>query len=168
MKRLILAFAFIAVCWSCANNTNNKAKEPQMTIIKGERATYGVLGSDIFLPTKDSTEFDVKIYQGETGLMLESPKILISNLFGIKSTTGNRDRLKYSFTFIGKSGDKYLYGIPYTDLPSFHGNYYTLNLEYCWVHYQFDDMSNATDIVEFSKAEFEDFFDIVKAHIVNY
>ena len=29
-------------------------------------------------------------------------------------------------------------------------------------------MSNTTNMVEFSKAEFEELFDVVKAHIVNY
>lgn len=168
MKRFIIALAFALVCISCANNKKAKeAETPVMEIVNGERSTYGVLESCIYLPTQDSTGFDVKVYQGEEGLMLESPKILTGNLFGIKSNTGPLDRIKYEFDFIGKSGEMYLYGISYLDFPARWGNYYTMNLDYCWIYFQFDDMSNSTKTVEFSKAEFENLFDVVKAHIVN-
>ena len=170
MKRYILILASILVCWSCGNNKtkqSEESKEPTMQIIKGERSSYGVLGSVVYLPTKDTTEFGIKIYQAEDALILESPRILIGNLFGIKSSTGVRDRLKYSFTFIGKENEQYIYAIPYTELPHFFGTYYTLNMEYCWIYYDYDDNSNNPDMVEFSKTEFEQYFDIVKAHICN-
>jgi hypothetical protein len=153
------------------NNSRKKVSEDPapavMEIIRGERSMYGVLDSALYLPTHDSTKFEVKIYQGEDGLMLESPKILIGNLFGIKSTTGPLDLKKYSFTFVGKDGDNYLYGIPYSDFPFYGGTYYTMNLDYCWIYYRYDDMSNTVDMVEFSRPEFERLFDIVKAHMVN-
>ena len=171
MRNLILILALLPITFACVNNSKKKvAEEPAptvMEIMKGERSMYGVLDSALYLPTHDSTRFEVKIYQGEEGLMLESPKILISNLFGIKSTTGPRDREKFSFTFLGKVGANYLYGIPYTDMSFFFGAYYTSNLEYCWVHYGYDDMSNTVNMVEFGKKEFEQYVDIAKAHMVN-
>ena len=57
--------------------------------------------------------------------------------------------------------------IPNKLLIRIFGAYYTSNLEYCWVHYGYDDMSNTVKIVEFGKKEFEQYFDIVKAHMVN-
>lgn len=172
MRKLIFILALLPITFACVNNSRKKVSEEPtpavMEIIRGERSMYGVLDSALYLPTHathDSTKFEVKIYQGEDGLMLESPKILIGNLFGIKSTTGPRK--KYSFTFMGKDGDNYLYGIPYSDFPSYGGTYYTMDLDYCWIYYRYDDMSNTVDMVEFSKPEFERFFDIVKAYMVN-
>lgn len=163
MKRiLILLLALMQL--SCINKTTEKAV---MTVIDGERDTYGILSSEVYLPTQDTTKFEVKVYQGEEGLMLESPKILVGNLFGIRGTEFNT-RLKYSFTFQGKEEDSYIYTIPYHEFPAYEGAYIFETFDYCWIYYQFDDMSNTTNMVEFSKAEFEQLFDVVKAYIVNY
>ena len=144
-----------------------KAEEVKMQIIKGDTHVYGVLDSALFLATNDTTEFDIKLYQGDLGLMMESPKPLYGKLFGIKSSTGIRDRLKYDFEYLGMQNGKYLYGISYSSFPSFWGAYYLQNLEHCWIFYQYDDYSNKPDMIEFSKEEFDRYFYKVKASIIN-
>lgn len=163
MKRILILFLAL-IPLSCINKSTEKAV---MTIIDGERDTYGILGSDVYLPTQDTTKFEVKVYQGGEGLMLESPKILVGNLFGVRGTEFNT-RLKYSFTFVEKIDSAYLYMIPYHEFPAHNGIYIFETFDYSWIYYQFDDMSNTTNMVEFGKAEFEQLFDVVKAHIVNY
>lgn len=168
MKRIILMAIAALTIFACAEpKTKQKAEEKVMEKVYGELSNYGVLDSTIFLPTKDSTEFAVKLYQGKEGLMLESSKALSGKLFGIKSTTGYNARLKYTFNLIGMKGNAYLYIIPYEEFPSFWGAYYLENFEYCWIYYNFDDYSNDTQEVEFSKSEFEKYFNLVKAYVLN-
>lgn len=164
MKKLVILMIALAPMVACVNRAK---EEPPMQYINGEYSLFAVKDSSLYLPGQDSTTFDVRIYQGAEGLVLESPKVLINNLFGIKSTTGASHRLKYSFTFIGKTDNRYIYRIPYSEFGDFFGTYYTMNLEHCWVCYKYDDMSNLVDMITFSKAEFEQYFDVVKAHIVN-
>ena len=83
-----------------------------------------MIDSTVYLATQDTVEFAVKIYEGEYGLMLETPKPLSGNLFGIKSSEG---RLKYSFTFFDFINNKYQYIIYYNEFPSFWGAYYLFN-----------------------------------------
>ncbi len=161
MKRILILLLALMPVISCIQAPKEKV------IIKGDRSFYALLDSTLYLATKDTTEFNIKIYEGEQGLMLESPRPLSGKLFGIKSTTGFRDRLKYDFTFKDMKGENYIYCIAYSSFPSFWGSYFIENIEYCWIFYQYDDYSNKPDIVEFSPAEFETFFRKTKAHIIN-
>lgn len=167
MKKYVVLFALALVCVACGNHKgkSEEPKKPVMEIVNGEYSVYGVLDSVIYLPVLDSTQFEVKVYQGQEALMLESPNILIGNLFGLQSTTGALHNLKYSFSFIGKKDDMYIYAIPYCEMDDYFGSYYLANLEHCWIYFRFDN--EETNIIHFSKAEFEQLFDIVKAHIVN-
>lgn len=161
MKRIMILLLALMPMISCIKAPKEKV------VINGDRSVYALLDSTLYLPTKDTTEFNVKIYEGEQGLMLESPRPISGNLFGIKSTTGFRDRLKYDFTFINIKGENYIYGIHFSDFSSFWGRYYIENLEYCWIFYQYDDYSNKPDMVEFSPSEFDRFFRKTKAHLIN-
>lgn len=163
MKRWFIIICLAVFAMSCGQNV----KEAKMQIIKGDTHVYGILDSALFLATKDTTEFDIKLYQGDQGLMLESPKPLYGKLFGVKSSTGFSDRLKYDFEYLGMKKDKYLYGIAYSSFPSFWGAYYLQNFEYCWIFYKYDDFSNKPDMIEFSKEEFDKYFYKVKASIIN-
>lgn len=157
MKRIIILLLALMIVASCHQSANTKV------IIKGDRSTYAMIDSTVYLATQDTVEFAVKIYEGEYGLMLETPKPLSGNLFGIKSSEG---RLKYSFTFFDFINNKYQYIIYYNEFPSFWGAYYLQNLEHCWIFYQYDDYSNNPDMVEFSADEFNAYFRKTKAHII--
>lgn len=159
---LILLLALITL--SC-----NQSTPKEKVIVHGDRSIYALLDSTIlYLPTKDTSEFNVKLYEGEYGLMLESPKALSGNLFGIRSTTGMLDRKKFSFDLWDVHDSIYVYGIHYDVFPSFWASYYLDNLDYCWIYYQYDDYSNKPDMIEFSPNEFNMYFKKTKAHIINY
>ena len=158
----IIALFTLLIC-SIAACSQPKEK----VIVKGELCTYALVDSTIYLATKDTTEFNVKLYEGKDGLMMESPRALSGCLFGVKSKTGFRDRIKYDFDFLGTQGASYVYGISYHELPSFWGVYYLENLDYCWVFYQYDDYSNKPDMAQFSAKEFEMYFKNTRAHIMN-
>jgi hypothetical protein len=164
MKRIIILLLALMPVIACVQQ-----KPKGKVIVNGDRGVYAVLDSTLYLATNDTLEFAVKLYEEREGLFLESPKPLYGNLFGIKSKTGYRDRLKWQFDFLGKTNEGiYLYGIHSSDLPQYMGKYYLLNLEYCWVYYQYEDFSNKPDMIEFSPAEFDRFFSSTKAYIMNY
>lgn len=163
MKRIIILLLALMPVIACVQQ-----KPKEKVIINGDRSIYATLDSTLYLATKDTTEFGVKVYEAKDGLMLESNRALADNLFGIKSNTGYSDRLKYEFTFVDIIQDKYIYKIPYNEMPSFFGVYYIQNLDYCWIFYQYDDFSNDPNMVEFSPAEFASFFRRTRAHIMNY
>lgn len=165
MKRIFLIAVAALAMLACGQNP--KEQEKVMEIVQGELSVYGVLDSTIFLATKDTTEFGIKVYQGKQGLMMESPKPLYGKLFGIKSTTGFSDRLKYTFELIGMKEEAYLYMIPYEQFPSFWGAYYFENFEHCWIYYNYDDYTNNPKEVYFTKAEFDKHFNLVKAYVLN-
>ena len=144
---------------------------PKVEYMEGERGyKYAVQDSVILLPVDSaSTQYEVRLYQGKEGLMLESPKILQNTLFGIRSNeSGSNMRIKENFTYIGKVDNMYQYCYPYFEMTSYYGAYIINNLDYCWIVYTQENIANRkADIIEFSPAEFGLYFDNVKAHFMN-
>lgn len=169
MKKIAVLAALLAVFVGCKTQSKKTEQtKPTIEYITGELSYFAVQDDIVLLPVDSAlTRYDVRLYQGEEGLMLESPVILTNTLFGIKSTTGFSDRIKEGFTYIGKQDSLYQYGIPYCDMEHYFATYYIQNLDYCWVVYTQEGRANEVDMIEFSPAEFGKYFDNVKAHYMN-
>lgn len=169
MKKIAIMAVLFAVMAGC--KIQNKEAEPAKPVIEyitGERGAFAVQDSTIILLPVDSalTQYDVRLYQGEEGLMLESPKILQNTLLGLRAKDYNI-RIKETFTYIGKVGELYQYCFPYFQMDNTWGTYIMNELDYCWIVYMQEGRANEVDMIEFSPAEFGKYFDNVKAHYMN-